>query len=165
MKNRSVNILIVGLLLLVIMSVILVVFVEHAHGRFKEDITVSENGVTESVKTVRGLKLNPTESKEYRVNLLCKASGDYYIYIDYTETHDGGMKKFVNATVSLGDTVLYSGSLADLLDTDAVIEFVGTLEEEDPLPIVFHYEMPREIGNEAQGTSSDFDIEFKIVKK
>ena len=164
MKNRSINILIVALLLLVVMSVVLFVFIEYAHEVFEENITVSADGVTRSVKAVKDLKLNPTESKEYNVNLVCEASGDYHISLDFKEKRDGGMKKFVNVTVSLGDDVMYEGDLATLLDTEKVIEFDGTLEADDPLPVTVRYEMPREIGNEAQGTSADFKVNFVIVK-
>lgn len=165
MKNRSVNILIVALLLLAVMSVVLIVFVEHAHDRFKENITVSADGVTESVQVVRDLKLSPTETKEYSVNLVCEASGDYYISIDYTEKQDGGMKSFVNVTVSLGEEVMYEGSLIELLDADKVIDFEGTLEADDPLPVTIRYEMPYDVGNEAQGTTADFKVKFSIKKK
>lgn len=164
-KNSHINMLIVGLLLLVAMSVVLVVFIEYAHDVFDDNITVSSDGVTTSVKAVRDLRLTPTQSKTYSVNLVCEASGDYYIFLDYEETADGGMKRFVNVTVRLGDEVVYEGDLATLLDTDKVIEFEGTLEADDPLPVDITYEMPYETGNEAQGTSSDFNVKFTIKKK
>ncbi len=165
MKNRSVNILIVSLLLLAAISVVFIVFIEYAHDKFGDDITVSENGVTESIKAVRDLRLNPTETKEYTVNLVCEASGDYYITLDYTEKQDGGMKSFVNITVSLGEEVVYKGPIAELLNTEKVVEFEGTLEADTPLPVTICYEMPHDVGNEAQGTTADFNVKFSVKKK
>ena len=78
------------------------------------EITVKENGVTESILEVRDLKLNPTESMEYDVNLLCDASGMYHISLDYNETEDGGMKPFVDVTVKVGGEQVYEGKLEEL---------------------------------------------------
>lgn len=165
MKNRSVNILIVALLLLALMSVMILVFLEKAHDDFPNDITVVEDGVTESILPVRDLMLNPTESKEYSVNLYCAASGSYYVYLDYEETEDGGMKHFVDVTVKAGDTVVYEGKLDKIIDDpNEIIQFEGQLKAKEPLTISITYLMPSEIGNEAQGTYSDFDIHLTIKK-
>ena len=166
MKNRSANILIVALLLLVMMSVILIVFLEKAHEEFPENITVEANGVTESILPIRDLRLTPTEAQEYSVNLVCEASGSYYIFLDYEETVDGGMKPFVDVTITCGDLVVYTGSLEDLFKEDNILQFEGNLEskEKPPLVLTFRYEMPHHVGNEAQGTYSDFDVHIKIKK-
>jgi hypothetical protein len=143
----------------------LITFLESVKQDFEDNIKVSEDGVTESVQQVRDLKLNPTESKEYRVDLVCAASGSYYIYIDYEEKEDGGMKPFVEVTVKLGDEVVYEGSLAMLLEDGCEpIQLEGELHAEEPLPITVCYLMPREVGNEAQGTYADFDLHLKIEK-
>ena len=164
MKNRSVNMVIVAMLLLSVMATILIAFIIDVHDGFDERIKVRADGVTESIMTVRDLHLNPTESKEYTIDLVCEASGSYHIYFDYVEETDGGMKDFVNVTVSCGDAVMYQGSLKELLDTDAVIYFEEVLEADDPVPVTVRYEMPREVGNEAQGTFAGFDVHIKIEK-
>lgn len=164
MKNRSINMLIVAFCALACMAVALIFFIGYAHERFEDGITVTENGVTESVMEVRDLVLTPTAKKEYHVNLYCEATGGYNISLDYREKHDGGMKNFVVVKVSLGDKQVYEGMLSELLDEDITIDFPGELHADDPLTLTFSYEMPREIGNEAQGTSADFDIVIKIKK-
>jgi hypothetical protein len=164
MKNRSINILITAFVLLGILAFSLAIFIQWAHESFADGITVSENGVTESVLKVRDLRLNPTESKEYSVKLICEATGSYLITLDYNETSDGGMKRFVNVKVKCGGEVVYEGPLAPLLDSDYAIEFEGELDSEEPLPICITYDMPRDVGNEAQGTFSDFDVTLKIKK-
>ena len=164
MKNRSINIMIVAFLLFCVMSTILIAFIIHVHDTFDERIKVRADGVTESVMTVRDLHLSPTESKEYTVDMVCEASGSYHIYLDYVELTDGGMKPFVRVTVSYGDTVAYEGALSELIDTDTSVYFEAVLEADDPVPITVRYEMPREVGNEAQGTFAGFDVNIKIVK-
>lgn len=164
MKNKSMNILIVALLLLSLMSITLIVFLDDAHNRFKQDITVNAGGVTEEIMAVRDLHLNPTESREYSVNFTCAASGLYDFAIEYIEEKDGGMKNFVNVNVRFGDELLYSGRLADLFLEDVVLEFQGELHATEPVTVKFSYGMPYEVGNEAQGTSADFDIRFTVSK-
>ena len=164
MKNRSINMVIVAMLLLSTMATILIAFIIDVHDKFDERIKVRADGVTESVMAVRDLHLNPTESKEYTVDLVCEASGSYHIYFDYAEETDGGMKEFVKVTVSCGETVMYEGSLKELLDTDTVIYFEAILEADDPVPVTVRYEMPRDVGNEAQGTFAGFDVHIKVEK-
>ena len=97
-KNRSLNMLIVGMLVLCALSVTLAVFLYEAHEEFDDRIVVNEDGVTESIIPVRDLMLVPTETKEYSVDFFCAASGTYEFDVSYVETEDGGMKSFVNVT-------------------------------------------------------------------
>ncbi len=165
MKNKGINILIVALLLLGAMSVMLIVFLGKAQEDFPEEITVSEDGVTEKIAAIRDLKLIPTESKEYSVDFICAASGKYEFSIEYEEIKDGGMKCFVAVEIELDGDTVYEGTLAALLDTDTVVEFDGELHTSEPMTVLFTYEMPYDVGNEAQGTSSDFNIIFSVKKK
>jgi len=165
MKNRSINILIVALLVICAMAVTLAVFLYDAHDKFDDSIVVSGEGVTEQIVSVRDLALVPTEKKEYSVDFFCAASGVYEFDVEYREIEDGGMKDFVLVTISFDDEVIYEGTLAALLDTDTVVEFDGDLHETKPTTVNFSYEMPYETGNEAQGTWSDFNIAFGVKKK
>ena len=164
MKNRSVNILIVSFILIGLFAVALIVFLEHTKDTFAENITVSSEGVTESLLPVRDLRLHPTESKEYSVNLVCAASGGFHVTLDFEEKADGGMKEFVTVTVRCDGELLYEGPLTELLDGDVAVQFEVELYEKDPRVISFTYTMPRDVGNEAQGTYSDFDMHLMIEK-
>ena len=166
MKNKSLNMLIVALLIIAAMSVMLFVFLDDAHDSFRDDVTVSANGVTEKILNVRDLKLLPTEKNEYSVNFYCAASGLYGMTVDYVEKKDGGMKDYVNVTVLFADEVVYTGRLSELLDEkkDVLVNFEGQLHEVKPMTVTFIYEMPGNVGNEAQGTWADFDVCFKVTK-
>lgn len=166
MKNKSINMLIVAFVLLAAFAIVITVYIFQAREDFDNDITVSENGVTEAIFEERSLKLVPTEKKELEVNLFCKASGEYHVTLDFIESANGEMKHFVNVTVLCGGVSVYEGKLATLLDdpTEKVI-FDSELYSKDPTPIIIRYEMPYETGNEAQGTTADFNVHFKINKK
>ena len=165
MKNRSINMLIVGLLLIAALSVTLMVFIEDTHDKFEERITVNANGKTEAVLEVKDLKLTPSATSEYSINLVCAASGMFDVYLDYEEEKDGGMKNFVNVLIKFDDEIAYSGTLTELLDGNKIVEFVSELKEKEPVIVNIKYEMPYTVGNEAQGTYADFKINLKIVKK
>ena len=155
--------LIISLLVIGIMATLLIVFLADAKEKFPKEITVEENGVTESILPIRDLMLNPTESREYSVNLFCRASGGYYIFLDFEETEDGGMKPFVDVAVKVDGELLYEGKLDALLAPDAAV-IEAELYADEPRVFAVTYTMPRDVGNEAQGTYSDFDLTLKIKK-
>ena len=164
MKNKSINMLIISFLVISAFAVMLIIFVGTAKRDFSENIKVRQDGLTEGVIPVRDLRLNPSESKEYSVDMVCAASGTFAFELSYVEKTDGGLKQFVNVTITVGDEVVYQGSLKDLIDNGLKVSFKGVLEAKEPLVLTFRYEMPREIGNEAQGTYSDFDVHVKVEK-
>lgn len=164
MKKKSVNLLVTALLLLGAVAVVLFVFLGHAKEVFDDNLTVSADGETTHVMKVRDLRLNPADSREYTVNLLCEASGGYRITLDFEEKTDGGIKHFINVSVKCGDETVYTGPLALLIDEGKTVEFLATLEADDPVPITIKYEMPYETGNEAQETYSDFNVKLTINK-
>ena len=156
--------LLVGMFLFILMAIMMILFLYRADEKFENNITVTESGVTESVLKVQDLTLVPGTRRDYHVNLICDATGNYYIHLDYEEVHDGGMKHFVNVRIMLGDDEVYYGPLTELIDEDYIVTFEGILDHLDPLVLSFYYEMPIETGNEAQGTSADFDINLTIEK-
>ena len=163
MKEKSINILLVAMVLLSLLAVMMIMFLYRADLKFEDSITVNENGVTTSVLEVKDLTLTPGASRDYHVNLVCDATGLYHIYIDYEEVHNGGMKSFVNVRIMFGEQELYYGGLNSLLDGE-VVAFDGMLDHAEPLTLSFYYEMPLETGNEAMGTSAYFDIKLTIRK-
>ncbi len=165
MKNKSINILIVAFVLLSLLAVVLIVFIKDTREGFEENITVSADGVTETTLEVRDLTLVPTDKKEYSVNLVCAATGTYDVSLSYDETLDGGMKNFVNVLVTYDNKLAYDGRLVDLIDNSHIIEFECELTAKTPVVVKISYEMPYEVGNEAQNTYADFDVKLKLVKK
>lgn len=166
MSKRNIAILSVAMILLCLVAIMLMFMLNNAHENFEDDVTVTVDGVTTSVLPVRSLALNPGVKKEYKVNVLCEASGHYYLYLDYEEVLDGGMKRFVNVTVMCEgyEEPVFVGPLTDLIDEDELITLDGDLNSQDPLQITIYYEMPLNTGNEAQGTSADFNIKLSVKK-
>ena len=165
MKSSYINMLIVSLLLLSVMAGLLIIFLWDAGDKFPDEIVIRENGVTESILPVRDLMLNPTESKEYSVDLICQATGLYNISLSCEEREDGGMKHFVDVAVLLDGELLFEGALVDLIDGGEVVTFQEELDDVDPIVLTLRYSMPYETGNEAQGTFANFDAQVSIKKQ
>lgn len=164
MKARSINILIAAVLVLTAMSIMLLFFLIDADRRFEGEITVEENGITETTIPVRDLALTPGYEKYYDVNLFCRATGSYHVTIEYLEEVDGGMKHFVDTTVEFDGEVIYKGPLTELIDDGLTLNFDTVLDDAVPATLVFRYVMPLETGNEAQGSFADFDISITVKK-
>ena len=163
MKEKSINMLLVAMIMISLFAVMMIMFLYRADLKFENTVTVRENGVTESVLKVKELTLTPGAVRDYHVNLVCDATGMYHIYVDYEEIHNGGMKDFVDVRIMFGEQVIYDGCLKSLLDGE-IVAFDGELDHAEPLVLSFYYEMPIETGNEAKGTSCDFDIVLTIRK-
>ena len=164
MNKKTVFIIISALLMLGLMASMLLMLMMKAHVNFPKNIKVREDGVTEDVFAIRDLQLCPTESKEYEIDLFCDASGDYNITMAYGERKQGTMKHYVDVVVKANGETVYQGKLSKLIDGKEIVSFDGTLLAEHPLTVTVTYTMPYETGNEAQGTSADFDIHLKIQK-
>ena len=168
MKNRSVNMMIVAILILALFSAAIIFFIADTHEKFPNRIMVRANGITESIIDVDGLYLRPAGISEYDINLVCAATGSYYVYLDYEEKADGGMKEFVHVVIESDGEPVYEGSLSALLaegEDEKIVEYISDLDDDEPNVITIRYSMSDLIGNEAQGTYSSFRIHLKIVKK
>ncbi|MBR2970909.1 MAG: hypothetical protein IKC48_03840 [Clostridia bacterium] len=163
MKKRSLNILIVALAVVAVFAGMLVVYLNDAKDNFADSITLSNDGVTETVVSVNDLSLIPTQKKDYSISLQAEIEGTFDVVLDFAETRDGGMKQFVLVTIKSGDSVVYEGGLSDLLD-DTDVVFQVEIESGKAVDVNICYEMPESVGNEAQGTSADFDVHFRIEK-
>lgn len=123
-----------------------------------KEVTVSADGTTnEQIKDIT-LGLNPSQQQEYEIHLKCTSEGKYRINLSFKERNNGNMKKFVNVAVSADGKSVYSGTLTELLDGGKDISFDSDIKTDTPTKIKITYSMSHEVGNEAQGTLSTFDI-------
>ena len=164
MSDKGYKIVITVMIVLALFAVMLNIFLWNADEKFEGSIKVRENGITETVIPVRDLVLTPGASNEYHVDLICDATGSYFVEIEYEETYDGGMKHFVNTKILSDDKLIFEGPLTDLIDKKIPVEFEEELHASEPVVITFIYSMPVETGNEAQHTSAKFDLHVKIEK-
>ena len=165
MKKHIFLIMSIALFTLAIFALTFNFFILDAQGSLEEQINIrSDATVNETIK-VKELKLVPTESKEYEILFAYDITGNFKVSLDYFEKHDGGLKEYVLVNVSRDGEELYAGTLKELLDENVLIEFEEEIDNEHPVSIKIVYTMPREVGNEAQGSFATFNIKVKIEKE
>ena len=139
--------------------------IQNAHDDFGEDIVIESNGQTIKNFSIDDLMLNPGQSKDYMVNLVCKAEGTYSIILDFNEIKNGGLKNFVDVDVFVGESLIGTKTLDELLTDGQTLTFSVDLLGDKPVALKMVYKMSNEIKNEAQGTYADFDLKLTIEKE
>ena len=149
------------LCLMAILGVVVWGFIENF---FKDPSVDFDTGGVSEVVSVDGLALVPGKEREFSFQLKCRDSGEYQVGLMLTEKADGGLKPFVNVQVELDGKTILNGNLEEIMGSSAIVldEYEFSRESVD---LVITYMMPAEIGNEAMGTSADFDMHILIAGK
>ena len=129
-----------------------------------EVIAMDEEGVVFKTIHVDDLDINPGCKKTYQTELSCNATGEYCFSFDFIEKAEGKLKNYINITIKLDERIIYSGSFLELLENEESIVINTILDHDKYSYLTFCYEMPEEIGNEAQGATADFDIKITIER-
>ena len=164
MRKTIRNILIILSSLVLVFAISLLVYLTSSQNDITDKIVIKSNDEIHEVLEVSDLNLIPSEMKEYDVSFESKIGGKFFIYLDYQETFDGGMKDYVDVIVKVGDEVIYEGKLSDLFKDDFVVEVSLDFNEDSTREIRLIYSMDVTVGNEAKNTSSDFNIELTIKR-
>lgn len=131
---------------------------------FKDsEVDFDSEGISETV-SVNGLAFIPGESRDYSFKLKCRDSGEYHVGLELKEKTDGGLKEFIDVQVVLDGKVVLTGNLSELMGSSSVVlrDYEFGRESVD---LVITYSMPESVGNEAMGTSADFDMSILISEK
>lgn len=147
-----------------IVAGIILYFVLTAESKYKlfKEIVLAESGITYEELEFSANGLKPDSSRDYTLQLTAKDSGRYGLEFSFIEEHDGGLRNFVFVKFEFNNDVKeYSlNELFNGLTVNFETEISGRAAAQ--LHIIFI--MPYEIGNEAQGTESDFTVSFTAVR-
>ena len=119
-------------------------------------VKIAKTDVTK-LQQIRLEGMYPGSKHEYTLNITAELPGTYKLGFDYEEIRDEGLKKYIYVEMIYEGVMLYQGNLSDLLG-EKQISLETELNERNPIQIRIVYKMPKEVGNEAQGASMDFDI-------
>lgn len=164
MNSKFITFLFVATAVLSVLFAGMMIYVFVLRDSVLDEVVVERDGVTEIELVVDDLQLTPGAVKTYDVVLKSKDKGDYILDIFYNETVDGGMKDFVDVQIIYADEVIYDGTLTDLIGGREVMHPL-TMERGMIYELTFVYSMPDTIGNEAQKTTTSFDISVAIMKE
>lgn len=100
----------------------------------------------------------PGTKQEYVLNITSEVPGEYSLDFIFKEIEDKGLKNHIIVSIVYDNVTQYEGRLSDLFDERTQIRLGTSLDETLPIKVTVTYSMPREVGNEAQLTSTLFDI-------
>ena len=148
----------------IIVSVsLLIIFISFIYNNFKRtsfEIITNET-INNNVISIDNLDLKPGMSQTSNIKFVCKRSGHYQIDFDFIENSYGDLNKYVVLMVIKDDVVLLNDYLDNIYqNNDFLIDEYFTKDEEINLKLKF--EMNEDVGNEAEGTKTDFDIKITI---
>jgi hypothetical protein len=162
MSNKTKNMLIAcTFILLLLVTVVLGYFIV-VRRNFTNTIVIKNNKEIHNIMEVSNLRLLPSESKEYEISLSSRISGDFIITMNYNENKDGGMKEFVDVKIMIKDDVIYDGKLSELFNEEAILTYKFTVTDGYESKILILYSMDESVGNEAERTYADFEIDFTV---
>ncbi len=107
------------------------------------------------------LFLIPGQEEEYILSLKSDIKEKYNAEIIFDEIADGKLKNFARARIELNDEVIFDDSLASLLDGDKITLSIDP-KKNPAKQIKITYYLPAEVGNDAQDTTSDFELLISI---
>ena len=164
MSSKFITFLFIATAVISVLFAGLMIYIFVLKDNILDDVVLVRDGVNEVELVVDDLQLTPGATKQYNVVLKSKETGNYTLDIIYVETVDGGMKQFVDVQIFYGEQIIYDGTLTDLLGGREILQELA-LESGVLYDLTFVYSMSDEVGNEAQKTTTSFDINVAIMKE
>ena len=162
--NKFITFLFIAVAVLSVLLVGLLVYIFVIKQNVLDDVIIVRDGVNEVELVVDDLELVPGTVKKYDIVMKAKDSGNYALSIIYNETLDGGMKPFVDVQILYGEEEIYNGSLSYLISGKEVLKEMS-FDRGRMYKVTFIYSMSESVGNEAQRTTTSFDINVAIMKE
>lgn len=155
--KKSIGILILGLSVLLLTGLIMFVVITSLQNEFVKSIRLQENGITEEKMEITGLNLKPGDQREYELTYSCSGGGTYDLAFVFKTTKAGGMEQYIVVELECGDRKV-TVPFAEILEDERGIETTLYLDEKKEDVVYLRFRMPVEVGNEAQGTTTDFQV-------
>lgn len=115
--------------------------------------TINVNGETNVTLKAKIDGLYPGKTEIYVVSLKGSTAKEYYVTLNFFEDNGGALKRYLNVKIETVNGVIEK-PLQDLLNEEPVFLGQGLTE------ILLSYTMPIDTGDEAQGASVVFYVEF-----
>ncbi len=123
---------------------------------FQKDITLSGDSATQEEMKVDLSGIAPGDSVEYTVNFNGDSAQGYDLNLVFRKGSDVALAKYLDLELELNGTNIQEKSLEEYMDGEPVkLELEGSENT-----LVFRYEMPESVGNEAQEKVADFTVEI-----
>lgn len=162
LKSKKDKILFISISSIIVLSILVIFMPMIFLNIYKTNFIITSNEpISDNVITISNLNIEPGTSKTSFIKFKCQVAGNYNIKLDLEEKGIGYLKKYLTITIKKDGKIYYQDSLEDALkNNDIYVTKEFAKDEEVQLDII--YTMPLDVGNEAQGSSVDFDIKILI---
>lgn len=147
----------------IIFGIVLVIVQCSADDEFVKNVKLEENGIVREELNFSASGLKPGDTRDYTIIVSPSADGTYVLEFDFEEENNGGLRDYVDVTLSYGETVINT-TLSELFDGKDV-NFECKIGKKTPAEFHVIFSMSLEVGNEAQGVTSDFGAYLTATRK
>lgn len=158
MSKKTSNILIISLIVVTIAGIVIGVWNYTSQDAYinEKTITLADDVQSEEMK-VNLSGIAPGVKATYTLNLQANSGDSFDAVMDFEKTGADSLAPYIAVEILVDGESVGNGSLAELLDGKQFnfhIDFDGTTAVE----VEIIYSMGLDVGDEAQGTSADFDM-------
>ena len=153
---------IAAVVLLLVGVVLMGLTLASPNSSFIKDVTLNDSGTTQETLEMSANGLTPGDVREYTLNFKSQSSGSYMLNFQFVELSDGALKDFVKVTLLCDDSSA-TYNLSDLLGGEVATLKVKVVSKQNCVVKVI-YEIPIEVGNEAQNATADFTVNLTAEK-
>ena len=169
--KKSMLILLVSVVLLSISGLLLNAYLKLASKTFQDEIKIELGGdstqseqVTELA--VEGLNLYPGGYKECKLVFDATVDGEFAVDLAFKETEVGMLRQFIDVEIVCQNKTIVKG-LSELFEeyekSGKTQQITIALKKGESASLVIRYCMPEEVGDEAQGATSKFNLVYSTA--
>lgn len=149
----------VVLITIIICGSLITHFLYYGYFNKSNVMIVNDNGSSEFMMDFDDFK--PGIKRESKLKIKTTEKGIYLITLEFIEVEEGDLKKYLDVFVYVDDVVILNKSLEEILNSNNLISFKREIDSYIDLKVV--YEMPKDIGNEAQNTNNRINIKVNAI--
>lgn len=161
-RSRIAHILIISMSVMILVGIILSTVLYYVNRKTTSEnftVVLKKDTLTAAPFSVVLTGMRPGEQEEYTVLLKAEREAERKIYMEFTETENKGLPQFVEIEIFANGESVAKMPLEDIFEADPVC-FTCHASMKEPVQIKIVYLMSLDVGNEAMGTSSKFEIKI-----
>ncbi len=152
--NKKLKLILILVCVVMAFTGVVIVAVVQEQGNLKERTVIELNGETNKTLKTELTGFYPGSEREYKIILRGEASENYETTLNFrSDKSSGALENYIIVTITTKGVTIKK-QLKELLDGEKA-ELGKNASE-----ITITYAMPENTGNEAQGTTADFYIDF-----
>lgn len=106
----------------------------------------------------------PGVSRSYVIAFSCPSDGDYKLSFTFDGSEEGTLQNFLSAQISIGEEVLFDKLLKEYYAAEEAFSYTAHVDGKSSLNVRISYSMSEDVGDEAQGAVTDFELVAEIER-